>query len=207
MKFYLSSYKIGNEIEELKKIISPNNKKVAYIPNALDFSNDLDRRKKSEQADIKDLSELGVDIERVDLRDFFDRQDDLEKIINKVGMIWVRGGNAFVLRQAMKKSGFDTILHRIVKKEGIVYGGYSAGVCVLAPTLRGIDIVDDPNIKPYGDASETIFDGLGIIKYSIIPHYQSNHPESEKIEEVVEYMKKNKIPFKTLKDGEVIIIR
>ena len=37
MKYYLSSYKIGNEIEKLKDLI-PSNKRTAYISNALDFS-------------------------------------------------------------------------------------------------------------------------------------------------------------------------
>lgn len=205
MKFYLSSYKLGNEIDALKALI-PSNKKTAFISNALDFSSDLERRKKSEQSDIDDLISAGLDVELVDLRDYFDHQDDLEKKLSEFGVIWVRGGNAFVLRAAMKRSGFDVILRQLIKKEGILYGGYSAGVCVLAPTLRGIELVDDPTVKPYGDDTETIFEGLNIIDYSIVPHYQSNHPESEKMETVVEYMKKNEIPFKTLKDGEVIVI-
>ncbi len=205
MKFYLSSYKLGNEIDTLKTLIL-NNKKTAFISNALDFSSDLERRKKSEQSDIDDLIGVGLDVELVDLRDYFDHQDDLEKKLSEFGVIWVRGGNVFVLREAMKRSGFDVILKRLAQKEGVLYGGYSAGVCVLAPTLRGIELVDDPNVKPYGDNTETIFEGLNIIDYSVVPHYQSNHPESEKMETVVEYMKKNEIPFKTLKDGEVIVI-
>jgi len=36
----------------------------------------------------------------------------------------------------MKLSGLDEILKDLLKKENILYGGYSAGVCVLAPTLR-----------------------------------------------------------------------
>lgn len=205
MKFYLSSYKLGNEIDTLKTLIL-NNKKTAFISNALDFSSDLERRKKSEQSDIDDLIGVGLDVELVDLRDYFDHQDDLEKKLSEFGVIWVRGGNVFVLREAMKRSGFDVILKRLAQKEGVLYGGYSAGVCVLAPTLRGIELVDDPNVKPYGGNTETIFEGLNIIDYSVVPHYQSNHPESEKMETVVEYMKKNEIPFKTLKDGEVIVI-
>ncbi|MEI6513953.1 MAG: Type 1 glutamine amidotransferase-like domain-containing protein [bacterium] len=205
MKFYLSSYKLGNEIDTLKSLI-PTNKKTAFISNALDFSNDLERRKKSEQSDIDDLVGVGLDVELVDLRHYFDHQNELEKKLNEFGVIWVRGGNVFVLREAMKRSGFDLILSHLIQKEGILYGGYSAGVCILAPTLRGIELVDDPNVKPYGDDTETVFEGLNIIDYSIVPHYQSSHPESEKMEMVVEYMKKNEIPFKTLKDGEVIVL-
>jgi dipeptidase E len=206
MKLYLSSYKLGNEVEKLKALIPGGNRKVAYIPNALDFASDLERRKKSEQADLDALAELDVEIERIDLRDFFGRQQELEQKLSEFGTIWVRGGNVFILRQAMKKSSFDEIIHRLMGNDGLLYGGYSSGICVLAPTLKGLDLVDDPNIKPYGDSEDTIYEGLNVIDYAIVPHYQSEHPESEKMEEVVSYMKDNNIPFKTLKDGEVIIV-
>lgn len=110
-----------------------------------------------------------------------------------------------MLRQAMKISGLDDILKKLVGKDNILYGGYSAGACVLAPTLKGMDLVDDSNIKPYGDQSEIAWDGLGILNYSVIPHYQSDHAEAESAKKAVKYMIENKILFKALKDGEVII--
>tara|TARA_Y100000310_G_scaffold53810_1_gene49343 strand:+ start:340 stop:636 length:297 start_codon:yes stop_codon:yes gene_type:complete len=88
----------------------------------------------------------------------------------------------------------------------IVYGGYSAGICVLAPTLKGLHIVDDPNAKQYGEEHETIWDGLGILDYTIAPHYDSDHPESEDVNKEIEYCKEHDIPYKPLRDGEVIII-
>jgi len=204
MKFYLSSYKIGKEVDKLKKLI-PENKKTAYISNALDFSNDLKRRKQSESTDIEQLKGLGLDVEKLDLREYFNRQVNLEKKFLEFGIIWVRGGNCFVLRQAMKISGFDNILKNNLKND-ILYGGFSAGICVLAPTLRGFDLMDDLTVNPYGDQQEIIWDGLNILNYSIVPHYCSNHLETEDANKVVEYMIKNKIPYKTLRDGEVIII-
>ncbi len=206
MKFYLSSYKVGNEKSKLKALIPTDNKKTAYISNALDFSNDAERRKQSEQSDIEQLKPFGLDIELLDLRDYFGKKTELEKKIAEFGVIWVRGGNCFVLRQAMKLSGLDDILKGLLKKDDILYGGYSAGVCVLAPTLKGMELVDDPNVKPYYGQQETIWDGVGILDYTIVPHYKSDHSESGKVDETVEYMTKNKIPFKTLRDGEVIII-
>lgn len=206
MKFYLSSYKIGNGKNSLKNLIPKNNKKTAYISNALDFSNDLERRKKSEQSDIDDLREFDLDIEIVDLRNYFGKKKELENKINQFGVIWVRGGNAFVLRQAMKISGFDEILKEMINNDKVLYGGYSAGVCVLAPSLKGLELVDDPNVKPYENQNETIWDGLNILNYSVVPHYKSDHSESEKVNSVIKYMIENKIPFKALKDGEVIII-
>jgi dipeptidase E len=65
--------------------------------------------------------------------------------------------------------------------------------------------VDDISQKPYGNI-KTIWKGLDIINYSIVPHYKSYHFESEKANLSVEYLKEHNLPFKTLKDGEVIII-
>ncbi len=205
MKFYLSSYKLGNETDKLKELIRQGNKKVAYIPNALDFSLDVERRAQSEQTDIEDLQSLGLDVDRIDLRNFFSNKEELKEKLNLYDVFWVRGGNVFVLRQAMSLSGFDYILKNLTHKN-IIYGGYSAGVCVLSPTLKGFGLMDDPSQKPYGNDIETIWDGLGLIDFSIVPHFQSDHRESDDANKVVEYLTTEKISFKAIKDGEVIII-
>lgn len=208
MKFYLSSYGLGNE-ENLKKfqgMIACTTKVTAYISNALDICTDPERKKEYENEDMSALKAIGLIPNIIDLRDYFGQQAQLKQLLEKFDIIWVSGGNTFVLRQAMKLSGLDDILQEYYKQnKEIIYGGYSAGICILAPTLKGLDIVDNPNLRPYGDHA-TIWDGLGIIDYSISPHYQSNHPESNDIEKEVQYMIENKLPFKTLKDGEVIIL-
>ena len=66
--------------------------------------------------------------------------------------------------------------------------------------------MDDLTVKPYGNKSKIIWEGLGILNYSIVPHYKSDHLESEDVDKVVKYMKKEGMAFKTLRDGEVIII-
>jgi len=207
MKFYLSSYEIGNEGKRLQELVSQNNRKVAYISNALDFATDLERRRQGEEKDISDLEDLGFTVELVDLRNYFGNKKGLEKKIRGFGAIWVRGGNVFVLRQAMKLSGFDVLLKNLAGADNnILYGGYSAGICVLAPSLRGLELVDDETQKPYTEQSKIIWDGTGILDYAIVPHYKSDHPESEAVNKLIDYYVEKKIPFKTLKDGEVIIM-
>ena len=46
----------------------------------------------------------------------------------------------------------------------------------------------------------------GLINYCIATHYKSDHYESELINKTVEYFIENKLLFKALRDGEVIII-
>lgn len=206
MKFYLSSYKLGRETERLEKLI-PQNKKTAYIDNARDFSTDLEKRRQGAESDIRELSDLGLEVEPLDLRDYFGQRDRLRTKISEFGVIWVVGGNLFVLRQAFRLSGFDEIIRELARRKDILYGGYSAGICILAPTLRGIDLMDDISSKPYGEQYDTIWDGLGLVGYSIVPHYKSDHPESEAASKVVEFMLENKMPFRALRDGEAIIIQ
>lgn len=71
MKFYLSSYRLGNKTGELKKLILHN--KIGYIPNARDYSAVVDPeiKKNRTERDIALLSELGVGAEVIDLSNYF----------------------------------------------------------------------------------------------------------------------------------------
>ena len=204
MKFYLSSYKIGNYPEKLKKLI-PAGKKLGYIHNAMDYIEYNKERKQRDEQNMNQLRELGIDVELLNLQDYFGKQKDLEKKLKELGGVWIIGGNAFVLRQAMNLSGFDEII-KSMKSKDFLYSGFSAGVCVLAPNLKALQHVDEPKIMPYKQIKKPIWEGLGILDYIVLPHYKSDHPESPKIDEEVKYCEKNKIKFKPLKDGEVIII-
>jgi dipeptidase E len=204
MKLYLSSYRLGNVPEKLKEMVGEN-KKAAIIHNSLDHSTDFERLKKSKADEANDLLGLGFEPEELDLRDYFGKTDRLREKILDFGLVWVRGGNSFVLRRAMRASGFDEIIKAYTGNETLVYAGYSAGICVLSPSLKGLELVDDPNILPMGYPSELIWEGIGLIRYCIAPHYHSVHPESEAINKVVEYYIENKILFIALHDGEVLL--
>lgn len=204
MKLYLSSYRLGDNPELLAELLG-SNKKVAVISNALDFSTDLERLAKGRQREFDELSLIGLYADEIDLRRYFGKQEELEAKLKEYGLIWVRGGNSFILRRAMRQSGLDDILRKLSSSNDIVYAGYSAGVSVVGPTLKGVEIVDDPTIVPDGYEADVIWDGVGLVDFSFAPHYQSNHPESEAIEKVVKFYKKNGMPFRGLKDGEVII--
>ena len=202
MRFYLSSHKLGNETEKLKNLI-PSGKKIGLIPNAIDYVEIEERRVRTEQSK-NDLRNIGIEVEILDLQEYFDKKEELKKKIKELGGIWVRGGNTFVLRKAMALSGLDNILKNM-KRRDFLYGGYSAGGCVLSPKLDHLQNVDKPYDIPYKD-KEVIWEGLGLIDFAFLPHYKSDHPESKHVDEDVEYCKKNKISFKALRDGEVIII-
>lgn len=203
MKLYLSSYRLGKNPEKLVELFS-RNKTVAVIANAMDFVDGLQRKEKVKQS-IMEIRNLGLLPEEIDLRNYFDKQKELSEKLNNYGAVYVRGGNTFVLRRAMAQSSFDKWIKDKSKDPNFVYAGYSAGICILSPTLHGLELVDDPNIAPQGYNKEIVWDGLDIVDFSIAPHYKSDHPESENVNKEVEYFIKNKMPFKTLRDGEIIV--
>jgi len=206
MKMYLSSYRLGNNPEKLVGLMGAN-KKIAVIPNALDFSSDIDRRNAGVQREIDDLNNLGLQAEEVDLRKYFKKPDELEQKLSEFGAIWVRGGNTFVLRRAFEESGMDKWLLMQKDNKELVYAGYSAGVCILSPSLKGLELVDDPIIVGEGYPKETNWEGLGLIDFAFAPHFESpGHPETEAVSKEVEYHEKTGIKYKALHDGEAIII-
>ncbi len=209
MKYYLSSYKLGNETNILKELIDNTSKKFGYIPNALDFtSSDPVRKKLHTDKDMEDLKSLGAEVELLDLKNFFGKELDLSLKLEKLSGVYVSGGNSFILRQSMYLSGFDKIISEISKnKTDFVYIAYSAGVCVLTPSMKPYEITDDTIDMPYPEIKEQIWEGIGILNFTFEPHYKSNHPESESIDKGIQYCIDNKILFKAYRDGEVLIIK
>lgn len=204
MRMYLSSYKFGDHADELKRL-APDVRKVAIIANAIDFG-DRDCVSESVEKAQDELATLGLQAESLDLREYFGKTGELEQALKAYEMVWVHGGNAFLLRRAYKQSGFDEILKKRLAEDTLVYAGYSAAVVVVTPTLKGVDIVDDPAIVPEGYENAVELSGLGFIPYVVAVHYKSEHPESELIDQYITYCEKNSLPYKTLRDGEVMIV-
>ena len=205
MKLYLSSYRLGNKSQEFVDSFGEN-KKVAVIANSMDFLPDKEARDQSVQREIADLKQLGLNPEEVDLRKYFGKPEELAQKLKEYGGLWVRGGNVFVLRRAYKESGMDEWLKNQRENNQLVYGGYSAGVCVLSPELKGLELVDDSKIVPDGYRDEIEWTGVGLVDWAFAPHFMSpGHPETEAVSGLVDYFRRNEIKYRAISDGEVII--
>lgn len=190
MLLYLSSYKLGN--------------KIVLIANSRDWSPESNEKEASIERDCSSLKEIGFDVKRIDLREYFGKEEKLREDLKSYYAFYVIGGNAFTLRLAMKYSGFDDYLIEILNNDKYLYAGYSAGICVLSPKLNGLDLVDEP-INPYNSGG-ALYEGLNILDFVPVPHYKSEHPESHLVDKVIEIFKEKRIKYKPLKDGDVIII-
>ncbi len=205
MNLYLSSFLLGRETEALRSMAGSGPAKV--IPNALDFFNDTARRQAWIESEVEDLAGIGIAAEPLDLRDYFGRAADLAKVLDEASMLWVLGGNTFLLRQAMHHSGLDRYLQERRTDPGFTYAGYSAGVCVLSPSLEGIHLADKPEAKAEGYDGNVIWEGLGILDDYIVPHYRCDHPESPAMEAVVAFYEALGFEYRTIADGEVIVTK
>ncbi len=203
MRLYLSSFRNGNRPQELLKLLGAG-RRTALIGNAIDFL-DTEKRKESMADEVSRLEGIKLQPTEIDLREYFGKQDELKRLLSSFDLLWVRGGNTFVLRRAFRMSGADEIVKELLSTDSVVYGGYSAGIDILTPTLHGIEFVDNPKVVPEGYNPEVIWDCLNILPYSIAPHYKSDHPESADIDKSVQYLIDNHMPFIALRDGEVIV--
>ena len=206
MRLYLSSYRTGDRAGSLLALLG-SGKRTAVISNALDNISATARSiYRDEVYDPHcELAALGLETEELDLRRYFGNPKGLEAALRAFDLVWVMGGNAFVLRRAMKQSGFDDVITGMLERDEIVYGGFSAGAVVAAPTLRGIELMDDPAEVPAGYDPEVVWDGLGLIDYSIVPHFRSPHVESATAERAVRHMMGRGMRYRALRDGEVIV--
>jgi dipeptidase E len=204
VRLYLSSFRMGDHPERLLALLRPGATDVAVIANATDAQPE-DERLAGVEREIAALTAVGLRPVELDLRDFFDRPaDSVTDALAGFPMVWVRGGNVFVLRHALARSGADAALTALIRSDAIVYAGYSAGACVLAPSLRGLELCDDPRMVP--DAA-VIWEGLGILDHALVPHIDSpGHPETDALGAVAAGYRADGTAHRTLRDGEALVI-
>jgi dipeptidase E len=207
VKLYLSSYRFGDRFDDLLAAVGPGGK-AAIVSNAADFI-PMESRLAYARTVFDPLAHFrdhGVDAADIDLRAFFGDPGALDTALADVRLVWANGGNAFLLRRAMRQSGLDDILRRRLAHDGLIYGGWSAGAVVAGPTLRGLDLMDDPDVVVDGYSPATVWDGIGLVDFAIVPHFESDSPEAEAAAGAQAYLQAVGIPHRTIRDGAVIVV-
>ncbi|MHA7304707.1 Type 1 glutamine amidotransferase-like domain-containing protein [Arthrobacter sp. TMN-49] len=202
MRLYLSSYQLGDHPEAFTRLVRGSGLGWV-IMNALDGAGPEMRRRETERQ-VENLAALGLTAQELDLR-----AHDAESLYATFGQpdfLWVRGGNVFTLRAAMARSGADTLIADRLRGDALVYAGFSAGGCVLAPSLLGLEECD-----PTEDASSVYgtveFDGLNILDRPFVPHLGSSaHPETEALTRVAAAYAQEGKPYWALRDGQALVV-
>lgn len=207
MELYLSSNMIGSHADRLIAAAGGRGARMAVITNALDYI-PLEAQleyTRTQFDPVAYFAEHGFDPSLLDLRFYFGRAAALREALLRHRVVWALGGNAFLLRRAMRDSGFDEVMQQ-VSGENIIYAGWSAGACVAGDSLRAISLMDDPEVTAPGyTRSEPIWEGLALVPFTIIPHFQSDHPETASAAKAVQWAMEKKVEHRTLRDGDVLM--
>lgn len=205
MRLYLSSFRLGDHTDRLRALAPPPGRALV-INNAIDFL-DADTRAFRADEELQRLGSLGHDCTELDLRDHLDDPAGLVERLAATELLWVRGGNVFVLRHLLAATGADRLITEFLARDAFAYGGYSAGICVLGPHLRRLDSCDDPGQLRETYSVEPRFDGLGVLDRVLVPHVDSpGHFESEALTRIAAQHEAAGEPHLALRDGDVWVV-
>jgi dipeptidase E len=206
VRLYLSSFRMGDHPEHLVALAGGDSRRTVVIANAMDDAPPQVRRAGAER-ELAALADLGLDAVELDLRDYDGQQQRLRRDLAGAAVAWLRGGNAFMLRYALHRCGADVLFRELLAADALVYAGYSAGPCVLAPSLRGLELVDDADAVTRVYGAPPVWDGLALLGEAFVPHYRSpGHPETDAIEQVVARYRAEGVAFRTLRDGQALVV-
>lgn len=211
MRLYLSSFRNGDHPERLLDLVgrgrSAVGARVAVIANGID-AEDAGVRKAGVAGEFERLGALGLEPAEVDLRDFFGGPpEEVGRVLAGFPVVWLRGGNVFVLRAALALSSADSALTGLLRRDALVHAGYSAGACVLAPSLRGLEHCDDVTAVSRTYGTEPVREGLGLLDRALVPHVDSpDHPESVALGEVAAAYGASGTPHLALRDGQALVV-
>lgn len=188
MRIYLSAYRLGPRATALRRTGG----RALIVMNALDQYED---RLLSWDREATDLAQLGYLSEELDLRDYWTGSE--QPLIDRLGaadLLWVVGGNAFVLARAATEARLRGALSR---SPHLDYAGYSAGACITSIDLLGIDQMDDASMLPRGYRAEMRPETLNLTGSRLVPHAGS--PEAAA---AVACLRARDLKFAELADGE-----
>ncbi len=206
MRLYLSSFRMGDHPEHLVALAGGDSRRRVVIANAMDDAPPQVRRAGVE-LELAALSGLGLDAVELDLRGYFGQERRLRRDLAGVSMAWLRGGNVFMLRYALYRSGADVMFRDLLAADSLVYAGYSAGPCVLSPSLRGLELVDDADAVTRVYGAPPVWAGLALLGEAFVPHYGSpGHPETAAMERVVTRYRAEGVAYRTLRDGQALLV-
>lgn len=204
MRLFLSSYGFGKHAELFRDMVGGAGR-VAFIDNAKDYLSEDERAAHVEEKKQEFIA-AGFEFYELDLRQYFNGDArGVALALKNADAVWCSGGNTFLLRRALAYSGLDTLLAKRLRSNTLAYGGSSAGSIIMTPTLRGTENGDDPFITPEAYAEEIIWNGLGLIRPQLVPHFGSEWFGSE-AQAMADYFDTNGLVYETLVDGEVYIV-
>lgn len=172
-----------------EKLIPQNQAKVAFVTTAAEVY----KEKPWLDEDRKLLTQLGYKLFDVDLKDKTPEQ--LETELSEANIIFVAGGNTTYLFHHANKSGFCSVVKKLLQK-GVVYIGSSAGSILAGPSVEPFVEEELPDLPPDFVLSDQ--NGIGLVDYIILPHY----PKFKECDDIAQKKFGDKFKFELMSDDE-----
>jgi dipeptidase E len=150
------------------------------------------------QEDRRQLELLGLEISTLDLTDADPRE--VAAALAGVEMVHVTGGSAYLVLWHARRTGFASLVPRLVEAGSLVYIGASAGAILAGPDI-------EPAADPAGRAEAPGMDStaaLGLAPFSVLPHDQDPERHTRNLAIVEEH---GSGAFVILRDDQAVLIR
>jgi len=116
-----------------------------------------------------------------------------------IDLLFVAGGNTFLLLEHAQKSGFIELLQENAFPNA-TYVGSSAGSVLLSNDISIIRYLDDPKV-----ANVNTTKGVGILDFVFLPHWGSEYFAS-RYQEMFSSAYADKVSFLTLTDEQYLLV-
>lgn len=143
------------------------------------------------------LEKEGYDFEEIDIEG--KNADELEKLLQDKDAVYVEGGNTFYLLRAVRESGFDRVIKKLIER-GVAYVGASAGSYITCPTI------EMSTWKKPGEEKDN-FGVTDLTAMNLVPFLLKAHYAPEMKEFLKEKIAKAKYPVKILSDDQAILVK
>lgn len=193
MLLLASTFEIFNQKIDTVPNLELSEKHVLCIPTAAYAEEDYDEWLWNEITPIRDRAK-SFKIFDIDCKD----RASIEQAVSLTDIVYVTGGNTYVLLDAMQKGEFGIILEEHLRK-GKAYIGCSAGAVVAGPTIEHMAEMDD-----LSKAHLTNFKGLNLVDFLIVPHIDSDM-FCVAAQNIINSLEKEKVLG--LKDDQALFVR
>jgi dipeptidase E len=170
-------------------LAAQSNPTVAYLPAAAVGHNWLDYTEKA----FKDLAAVAlIDVETMN-------QADIESVLNRAALIYISGGNTFLLNHRLHQRGIVDLLRQKVV-DGLPLVAFSAGTTICGPNIL---TSNDMNM-----CETAFFSSLNLTPFNFSVHYPADDPaRAERDDWLQEYHAFHANSILALEDGAYLRIQ
>lgn len=129
-----------------------------------------------------------------------DNSFNFSEFLSSYDFIFVSGGAAYILTYWMDKTSSRNALKKLVEEDKVVYGGASAGAIFAYKEINTYKELDHPERAP-----EKIDEGLGVIDFAPIPHWENVEFQSGLVNIKNKFEEKGIVTY-TITDDEALFI-